>query len=79
MEELFQVHRVAKILDCTKKSVYFMIKRGELKALKFGPRQTRIPRSSIEKFIRERLNQFQAGKSLKHLSKAKVFRKRPLT
>jgi len=75
MEELYRVHRVARIFDCSKKRVYFMIKRGELKALKFGPRQTRVPGSAIEKYIRERLNQFQAAKSLKHLSKAKVFRK----
>jgi len=75
MEELYRVHRVARILDCSSKNVYRMIRRGELKALKNGPRQTRVPRSIIEKYIRERLNQFQAEKSKKNLSKAKVFRK----
>ena len=53
MEELYRVHRVAKILDCSIKNVYYMIRRGDLKALKFGPRQTRIPRAAVEKFIQD--------------------------
>lgn len=75
MEELYQVHRVARILDCTKKNVYFMIRRGELKALKLGPRQTRVTRTALEKYIKECLHRFQAARAAKVLSKTKVFRK----
>ena len=64
MEELYRIHRVARILDCSTKEVYRLIRSGQLKAMRFGPRQTRISHSSIERFIRNCMHpiQFSRGK-----------------
>jgi len=59
MEELYRVHRVARLLDCTRKQVYRLIREGEIKALKMGPRQTRVIRSSLEKYIRKHQEQYK--------------------
>lgn len=49
--ELIRVARVARILDVTKKRVYHLITEGKLEAVKLGPRQTRVTRASLEKYI----------------------------
>ena len=49
--ELMRVQRVARILDVTKKRVYNLITEGKLEAVKLGPRQTRITKQSLEKYL----------------------------
>ncbi|MCX7013202.1 MAG: helix-turn-helix domain-containing protein [Candidatus Sumerlaeota bacterium] len=52
--EFLRVSMVADWLGVTKKRVYSLIQQGSLEAVRFGPRQTRIPRSSVDSLI-ERL------------------------
>jgi excisionase family DNA binding protein len=53
-QELLRVPSVAQWLGVSKKRVYAMIQEGKLDAIRLGPRQTRIPRASVESLI-ERL------------------------
>ncbi len=53
MSELWSVARVAKFLDVSKKRVYQLIQQGRLESLKLSPRNTRITRESVERFIAE--------------------------
>jgi len=46
-----KVSTVAKLLSVTKKRVYALIAQRKLKAVKLGPRQTRILRQSLEEYI----------------------------
>jgi excisionase family DNA binding protein len=43
--------RVARHLDCNLKHVYFLVRTGELEAIKLGVRNMRISESSVDKFI----------------------------
>jgi excisionase family DNA binding protein len=61
MDELYRITRVAKILDCHCKNVYYLIRQGKLKALRMGPRQTRVSKTSLEKYIQERFNMYHRG------------------
>ncbi|HPB30844.1 MAG TPA: helix-turn-helix domain-containing protein [Candidatus Sumerlaeota bacterium] len=54
MEEMYRVHRVAQILDCSRKYIYNLIIFGKLEAVRLGPRQIRIPRSCLEQFLADR-------------------------
>ena len=49
-----RVSTVAEWLGVTPKRIYAMIQEGKLDAVRFGPRQTRIPRDSVETLL-ERL------------------------
>lgn len=49
--EYMQVSAVAAWLGVSKKRVYAMIQEGKLTALRYGPRQTRVARSSVETFL----------------------------
>ena len=49
--EFLRVDTVAKRLNVSKKRVYAMVQEGKLEALRFGPRQMRIPRQSVEDLI----------------------------
>jgi|GEM_PF-1713398 len=71
MNELFRVNRVSAILDCSKKHIYRLIKEGKLAALQFGPRQTRVTRESIERYVRERLNEYRRENAIDILDKIK--------
>jgi excisionase family DNA binding protein len=62
MEELYRVNRVAQILACSRKNVYYLIRQGKIKAMRMGPRQTRISRISLEKYIKEGLEKYNKGK-----------------
>jgi excisionase family DNA binding protein len=53
MENLCRVKTAARILDCTTKNIYYLIRQGKIDAMRLGPRQTRITKSSIEKLIKE--------------------------
>lgn len=53
MSELWSVARVAKFLDVSKKRVYQLIQQGRLESLKLSPRNTRVTRESVERFIAE--------------------------
>ncbi|MBN1902542.1 helix-turn-helix domain-containing protein [Candidatus Sumerlaeota bacterium] len=58
MDELYRIERVAKILDCNRKNVYYLIQQGKLKALRMSPRRTRILKSSLEEYINEGIKRF---------------------
>jgi len=47
---LVHVRRAAQILSCTERHIYNMIKSGKIKAIKIGPRGTRVTKRSIEEF-----------------------------
>lgn len=51
--EFITVPHAAKFLGVSKKRIYVMIQERKLAALRCGPRQTRIVRSSLEQFIRK--------------------------
>jgi excisionase family DNA binding protein len=48
---LVHVRRAAQILSCTERHIYNMIKSGKIKAIKIGPRGTRVTKRSIEEFL----------------------------
>jgi len=52
--ELLRVSMVAEWIGVSKKRVYALVQEGKLDAVRFGPRQTRIPRESVEALV-ERL------------------------
>lgn len=43
--------RVSRTLDCTTDHVYDLVRRGELTAIKLGPRALRISHDSLEGFL----------------------------
>lgn len=47
-EQLMTVQEVATLLAVTAKTVYRMIEKGDLPALKVGSRAVRVPQSSIQ-------------------------------
>ena len=49
-----QVRKVANILDCAPDHIYLLIKTGQLKAIKLGPRALRVCEESLKEFIRSR-------------------------
>lgn len=55
MPELMTVHRVAKLLDVSKKRVYQLIGAGRIESLKLGPRTTRVTRASVEAYLQNAL------------------------
>lgn len=62
MEELYRINRVAQILACNRKNVYYLIRQGKLKALRMGPRQTRVSKTSLERYIKEGINKYNKEK-----------------
>ena len=54
--ELLRVAVVARLLGVSTKRVYQLLEVGRLQSLRFGPRTLRIPKSSVEKLILDRLN-----------------------
>lgn len=49
--EYIRIGRVARLLDVSSKRVYHLVRDGELKAIRLGPRQMRIERQSVEALI----------------------------
>lgn len=49
--ELFKVKEVAEILECTNVMVYRLINTNKLDFIKKGERKTRIPKTSVDKYI----------------------------
>jgi excisionase family DNA binding protein len=54
VEKHYTVQDVASLLSIHPDNVYKMIKDGEMRAVKFGPRRTRIPESSLRAWMEER-------------------------
>jgi excisionase family DNA binding protein len=55
VEKHYTVQDVASLLAIHPDNVYKMIKTGELHAVKFGARRTRIPESSLRAWMEERM------------------------
>lgn len=53
-DKLLYVHKVAAILECSKRHVYRLIECGHLKAVRIGLKGLRIYESSLNKFIETR-------------------------
>ena len=49
--EYLTIAEVAEILHISKQKVSLIIKSGELKAIKLGPRSRRIAKASLEEYI----------------------------
>lgn len=49
--ECMRVARVAKILDVSKKRIYQLIAERRLEVVRVGPRQMRVLKRSLEKFM----------------------------
>ena len=49
--ECVRVARVAKLLDVSKKRIYQLVRERRLEVIRLGPRQMRILKSSLEKFV----------------------------
>ena len=49
--ECLRVHRVARLLDVSPKRVYQLIAEGRLEVIRLGPRQTRVFKRSLERYI----------------------------
>lgn len=58
--EAWRVWRVARALDVSRRRIYQLVREGRLQAIRLGPRQMRILRTSLEAYIEEQ-NQRQAG------------------
>ena len=56
MEQLLRIYRVARILDCTPKNVYNLVKAGRLESVRLRPRQMRVTASSLNRYIREKMD-----------------------
>ena len=52
-DQCYKPCNVAKILGCSRKTVYRRIKKGELKAFRIGTRHLRITASAIREFIKK--------------------------
>ena len=46
------VHQVADRLNVSARTIWAWIARGRLRAIKLGPRTTRIPEQAVEDFLR---------------------------
>jgi excisionase family DNA binding protein len=53
MDRLLYIHRVAKMLDCSRPMVYKLIYEGRIKAVRIGKRELRISESSLNAFLEE--------------------------
>ncbi len=49
--ECWRVARVARVLDVSKKRVYQLVQERRLEAIRLGPRQMRILKRSVERFV----------------------------
>jgi len=49
--KLMYIHRVAKVLDCSRPMVYKLIYEGKIKAVRIGKRGLRISEESLNGFI----------------------------
>ncbi|MBK8451683.1 MAG: helix-turn-helix domain-containing protein [Saprospiraceae bacterium] len=63
-KEFLKVKEVAKLLNCSVRSIYYYIESGNIKAVNLGQRITRVKRSEIDRL-------FEQSKSL--IEQAKVF------
>lgn len=52
LAEFVRVFTVSRRLNISRKRVYQLIQEKRLTAVKFGPRQTRVLRSSLDDYIR---------------------------
>jgi len=48
------IAETAEILHVSKQKVYAIVKTGELKVIKLGPRSNRIAKSSLEEYIKNK-------------------------
>lgn len=55
MNDLTTVPLVAKQLSISKKRVYQLVQEGRLESLRLSPRTLRITRSSVDRFINDRV------------------------
>lgn len=62
MDELYRIAHAAQILASSRKNVYYLIRKGKIKAMRMGPRQTRISKLSLEKYIEESLEKYHKEK-----------------
>ncbi len=53
MDRLLYIHKVAKLLDCSRPMVYELIYDGKLKAIRIGKRGLRISQTSLCDFLEE--------------------------
>ena len=51
--EYWRVHRVARYLDVSKKRVYQLVQERRLQAIRLGPRQMRIARTSLDEYLQD--------------------------
>lgn len=58
MPELLRVKKVSDILDCSRKFVYQLVAEGKLAALRMSPRNMRILKESLDKYINEKKMRF---------------------
>ena len=54
-KEMFRVDEVARILQCSRRTVYYHIEWERLEAVRVGQKSLRVPRAAIERFIQARL------------------------
>jgi excisionase family DNA binding protein len=50
-KEFLTVGEVARLLNCSKRSAYYYIENGTIKAVNLGQRVTRVKRSEIDKLF----------------------------
>jgi len=50
-KEFLTVREVARLLNCSVRSAYYYIERGNIKAVNLGQRITRVKRSEIDKIF----------------------------
>jgi excisionase family DNA binding protein len=53
MPKLMIIHKVARLLDCSRPMVYKLIYSGELKCVRIGKRGLRVSVDSLEEFIKK--------------------------
>jgi excisionase family DNA binding protein len=51
MKGWLRPRRVAQYLDCTREHIYNLVARGELQAIRLGPRDIRISELSLQGFV----------------------------
>ena len=52
---LLKISTVARLLDVSKKRIYFMIEEGKLECVRLGPRLTRVRTASLRAVMQRRL------------------------
>ncbi|OPZ12194.1 MAG: Helix-turn-helix domain protein [candidate division BRC1 bacterium ADurb.BinA364] len=62
--DFLSVAQVASWLGVSKKRIYRMIEEGALEALRFGPRQIRVRRASVETLIETRAERARMARGL---------------